>query len=271
MDYKSKYDIFICGGTQHFAMLQALLPLLHPFGTIHLGSIVLTAKELKELRPYYDVLHQPRYHEQGYRNFELFCIRDINRLASAPHFIKLDADIYLRSDWVNYVDRNLSRHNEAVLFGPDEGFTNITMELSGRLVEQKLGRTLSVSNGRKVTGGFYVGQTAFFKRHDQFMQAVHELLYCFRDGQRIFPSPQPEDWPDVDEQSNNQVSLRVTPDSLWGTSCEDVLRSLVVHAQGAGDRLFVFDDEEKIRVTFPSLGLGKSHARLHSSLPAMEA
>lgn len=228
-DDKSRYDIFICGGTQHFVKLQELLPLLHPFGTVHLVSIVLTTEELELLKPYYDVLHHPHHHEAGYRNFELFCIREINRLASAPHFIKLDADIYLRGDWVEYVAESLVRYPDAVLFGPDEGCTNITVKLSGPLVEQKLGRSLCVREGRKVTGGFYVGQTDFFRRHDPFMQTVHRLLYY---------------------SAGNEASLQVTPPSMRGSSGEDVLRNLVVHARGAGDRLLVLDSAGRVQVNF---------------------
>jgi len=221
-DPKTRYDIFICGGTQHFALLRMLLPLLYPFGTVHLASIVLAPGELKALAPYFDVLHRPRHHEQGYRNFELFCIRDINRLAAASHFIKLDADVTLRKDWVSYVDESLARHKDVVLFGPDEGSTNITVEISGTLAKQALGGELRVRNGRKVTGGFYVGQTAFFKRHDHFMQNLHGFLYS--------------------------SSLQVTPPHLRGASDEDVLRSMVVHAQGASDRLLVIDAANRVSI-----------------------
>ena len=211
ISYKDKYDIFICGGSRHFSQLKTLLPLLAPFGRLHLGASILSAAETKELGRYCDHLHTPRYHQDGYVNFKLFCIRDINRLARAPYFIKLDADVMLAEDWIEYVDRGVREHRQAVLFGAKEGVARINLELTGTDIRQQFGQEIHVNGGQKVVGGFYVGETAFFKRHDQFMQNVHAWLH---------PDPR--------------------------QSSEDTLRSLVVHAVGAGDKLMILDSQGRI-------------------------
>lgn len=248
MNYKDRYDIFICGGSQHFAQLQALLPRLYPFGRLHLASITLTDAEAAALSRHYDVLHTPQHVADGYINFNLFCIRDINRLARAPHFIKLDADVTLRDDWVEYVDAGVRAHGQAVLFGIKEGLARVDVSLTGPLVRRRLGREICVAAGRKVIGGFYVGATAFFQQHDNFMQAIHELLYCFAEGQRHRVSPRPDLW--CEEQAAGKDAFTVTGHvrDLQRIGNEDTLRSLVVHALGAGARLLVLDSGGKIQV-----------------------
>jgi len=211
MNYKEKYDIFICGGSRHFPQLQALLPQLYPYGRLHLGSSILSGAEVMELSGHFDHLHTPRYDPDGYANFKLFCTREINRLARATYFIKVDADVSLSEDWIEYVDRIVRERANAVLFGPKEGVARINVERTGSLVRKKLGQEIRVKDGRKAVGGFYVGETAFFQQHDQFMQNVYDLLY-----------------------SNPQQSS------------EDTLRSLVVHAAGAGDRLLIRDSRGMI-------------------------
>jgi hypothetical protein len=248
VDYKDRYDIFICGGSQHFETLQALLPRLYPFGRLHLVSITLTDREVSELSRYYDALHHPRHDVDGYLNFNLFCIRDINRLARAPHFIKLDADVSARENWVEYVDEGLRMHGDAVLFGIKEGLARVNVSLTGPLVRQKLGREIRVADGRKVIGGFYVGQTAFFKRHDRFMQLAHDFLFCFKDGKRCRPSPSPEAWTAQDEPPAGAFALAGHFQDLQKIGNEDTLRSLVVHAASAADRMFVLDCGGRISV-----------------------
>jgi hypothetical protein len=248
MNYKGRYDIFICGGSRHFGKLKALLPRLHPFSRLHLASITLAERELSELSPHYDVLHRPRHDADGYLNFNLFCIRDINRLASAPHFIKLDADVTARADWVEYVDAALGEHPDAVLFGIKEGLARVNVRLAGPLVRRKLGREISVSDGRKVIGGFYVGQTAFFKRHDRLMQLAHEFLYCFKDGRRVRPSPSPEEWDAQTAPLAGAFTVEGHYQDLHKIGNEDALRSLVVHAAGAADRMFVLDSGGRLSV-----------------------
>lgn len=211
MNYKDKYDIFICGGSRHFQQLKTLLPQLYPYGRLHLGSSILSDAEVMELSQHFDHLHTPGYDPDGYANFNLFCTREINRLARAPHFIKVDADVSLSEDWIEYVDRGACEYPGAVLFGPKEGVARINLALTGSFVRERLGQEICVNDGRKVVGGFYVGQTAFFQRHDQLMQRVHDLLYS--DARQ---------------------------------SSEDTLRSLVVHAVGASDRLLIPDSRGKI-------------------------
>ncbi len=248
MNYKDRYDIFICGGSQHFEKLRALLPRLHPFGRLHLASITLSERELSELSRHYDVLHHPRHDPDGYLNFNLFCIRDINRLAVAPHFIKLDADVTGREDWVEYVDGALREHPEAVLFGIKEGLARVNVRLKGPLVRRKLGREIRVTDGRKVIGGFYVGRTGFFKRHNRLMQLAHEFLFCFKDGRRIRPSPRPEDWVGDDAPPAGAFTLGGHFQDLQKIGNEDTLRSLVVHAARAADRMFVLDSNGRLSV-----------------------
>src|SRR5215204_2564847 len=173
-DYKQQFDVFVCGGSQHVALLKPLLKTIQPYGTIHLGSSFLSDRELRELEGLYDVLHEPKHSDDGYSNFELFSIRDINRLAGAPYFIKLDADVYLEPDWINYVEESLAARPDAVLFGPKRGNVEINFELSGAPVRQLLDRDIVVTNACKVIGGFYVGLTSFFKTHKTFMNLVHE-------------------------------------------------------------------------------------------------
>lgn len=250
MDYKDRYDIFICGGSQHFGRLKNLLPALYPFGTVHLVSITLSPREIVELNRHFDVLHTPRHDADGYLNFNLFCIRDINRLARAPHFIKLDADVTAREDWINYVDESLEQHPDAALFGIKEGLLKINVSLTGTLVREKLGREIRVSEGMKIIGGFFVGQTDFFRRHDRLMQLTHEFLFCFREGRRCRPSPRPEEWPEGDEPfaAAGSFALEGHTSDMHKIGNEDALRSLVVHAAGAADRMFVLDSGGRLSV-----------------------
>jgi hypothetical protein len=245
---KDKFDIFICGGSRHFEKLRALLPKLHPFGRVHLASITLAERELSELAPHFDVLHRPRHDPDGYLNFNLFCIRDINRLAAAPHFIKLDADVWAREDWVEYVEEGLRQHADAVLFGIKEGLAKVNVSLTGPLVRRKLGREIRVSDGRKVIGGFYVGQTAFFKRHDRLMRLAHELLYCFADGRRARPSACPEEWAAEGDPPAGAFAVGGHFQDLHKIGNEDTLRSLVVHAAAAAEHMFVLDAAGRLDV-----------------------
>lgn len=245
-DYKRRFDIFICGGSQHFELLKPLLPKLQPYGTVHLASSFLSEIDLYELHGLYDVLHTPRHSPDGYHNFELFSIRDINRIATAPWFIKLDADVTVEPDWISYVEECIAAHPDAVLFGPRKGNVDVTLEISGALVRRMLQQDIRVQNGHKVIGGFYVGQTEFFKQHRRFMDIVHELLWCFDNGVRRHPSPHPELWPG--RRPPHRARLNITGRSPNFRGNEDTLRNLVVHAVGAGDRLHVFDARGRIRI-----------------------
>jgi hypothetical protein len=244
-DYKQRFDIFICGGSQHVDALKLLLPKLLPYGTVHLASSYLTEIDLYALHSLYDVLHTPRHSPDGYHNFELFSIRDINRIATAPHFVKLDADIEIEHDWIAYVEECIAARPDAVLFGPRKGNVDVTYEISGPLVRRMLHQDIRVSHGKKVIGGFYVGQTAFFKEHLRLMDVVHELVWCFENGVRRRPSPNPEHWPG---RPSRRARLIINGGSPNFRGNEDTLRSLVVHAAGASDRLHVFDSSGRIRI-----------------------
>jgi hypothetical protein len=103
-----------------------------------------------------------------------------------------------------------------------------------------------VTNGRKVIGGFYVGKTEFFKEHKRFMDIVHELMWCYKDGVRYRPSLYPEYWPAVEPANVEPITVIGRSGHFQGN--EDVLRNLVVHAVGAGDRLHVLDSKGRIRI-----------------------
>ncbi len=209
-DSKRNLDIFICGGSQHVASLKSVLGKLKPYGTVHLASSFLSEADLQELDGLYDVLHRPRHHADGYRNFELFSIRDVDRLATAPYFVKLDADVDLEDDWIDYVEECLAARPDAVLFGPWRGSHAITAHLTGAAARELLGGEIRVENAPKVIGGFYVARTAFFQKHRRVLDAAHEQ-WCRREG-------------------------------------EDTLRNLVVHALGASDRLHIVDSRGRVRM-----------------------
>ncbi len=255
MDYKSQYDIFICGGSYHIEGLKEMLPKLYPFGRVHLGSITLTERELQELRPYYDVLHTPRYHPDGYMNFNLFCIRDINRFARGSYFIKLDADIQIRDDWIDYVDQAVAAHPDVVLFGPRQGKNTINVDLSDPRIRRKLGRDIRVVGGKKVIGGFYVGNTSFFSQYDYVMQTIHELLYCFDPDLRFQPDAY------YRKEKKEEAPLKELPATFKGDCLydlqkfgdEDTLRCLTVHAMQASDRIVVLESAGRI-IIYPEDG-----------------
>jgi hypothetical protein len=245
--FQQKYDIFICGGVYHFHRLHNLLPRLAGFGTIHLASISLNEEERASLADLCDFIHQPRHDPDGYRNFNLFCIRDINRLAVAPYFIKLDADLLLAEDWIDYVEETILQQPEVVLFGPTPGIYPVDVDLSGPLVEGLLGRKFIVPQRVKVHGRFYVGQSSFFRKHNRAMQTIHELLYCFRNGRRIRPRLETLDATDWDSLEplgfsvggHGVGNLQRIPD-------EDVLRNLIAYAYGGDDVVRVIPAGDRI-------------------------
>jgi hypothetical protein len=245
-EYKKLFDIFVCGGSQHVRMLKPLLAQLKPYGKVHRASCFLSDRDVQQLRGLYHVLHTPQHSSEGYCNFELFTIRDINRLATAPYFVKLDADTRLEPDWIKYVEESIAACPDAVLFGPRKGDVDITFQISGTLVRQLLQREIHVTNACKVIGGFYVGKTSFFKEHRRFMDLVHELLWCYKDGVRYRTSPFPEYWPLNGQASRDPITVIGGSANFQGN--EDTLRSLIVHAVGAGDRLHVFDSRGRVRI-----------------------
>jgi hypothetical protein len=244
--YKEQFDVFICGGSKHVRMLKPLLVKLQPYGRVHLGSCFLSKADLHQLRGLYDVLHTPQHSPDAYCNFELFSIRDINRLATAPYFVKLDADTHLQSDWIEYVQECVATDPEAVLFGPRKGNVNVTFQVLGALVHQLLQQEIRITDACKIIGGFYVGKTSFFKEHMRFMDIVHELMWCFKGGVRCRPILNPDYWPPDGQVSREPITVIGQSENFQGN--EDTLRSLVVHAVGAGDHLRVFDSRGRVQI-----------------------
>jgi len=161
---KTAFDLFVCGGGEHVPLLERLLPRLLPHGRVHLGSSFLSDDDLAHLEGRYDVLHEPRYSADPYRNFELFSVRDIHRIATAPYLIKLDADVELADDWFQYVEESIATHPHAVLFGPRRGVRTIDADLGG----------VTITGATKVIGGFYVARTEFFKAHQLFLDLAEK-------------------------------------------------------------------------------------------------
>jgi hypothetical protein len=243
---RNRFDLFVCGGSAHVGKLKALLPKLRGRGAIHLGSSFFTPDDVRELDGLYDVLHEPRHSSDPYRNFELFSIRDIHRLMEAPYFIKLDADVQLSEDWLDYVTECLTQHPDVILFGPRKGEGNVTLELAGPLVRELLGREIQIREQLKVIGGFYVGQTSFFKQRARFMDLVHELLWCFEDGRRIKPSPRPESWPNDPPVEHLPFTVSKHGAEFRTRGNEDTLRNLAVHALASSEGVRVIDSNGRI-------------------------
>lgn len=246
---QSKYDIVISSYSGHFEATRKLLPMLKPYGTVHLASSFLSKDQIAALRPHFDVLHEPRYVDDGYENFALFCTRDINRLVQARHFIKLDADVVLRDDWISYVDETLAERPDAVLFGTHAGTNRVDYDISGPLVRSSFGNDLRVRDGLKVSGSFYVGKCEFFRKHDCRLQILHDLTYAFVDGQRSRSSHLREECAQgYPTEAKAGVQLRGSCRPRQGRCIEDDLRCLLVHSLGASDQLFVRDSAGRIVV-----------------------
>jgi hypothetical protein len=205
------YDIFIAGGVYHFARLRALLPLLASHGRVHLASIRLNSREIEELRPFCWRIHSPDHDPDGYRNFCLYCTRDLNRLASSDYFIKIDADVELGDNWIEYVDDQIRLNPQVVLFGPIQG-RPMNLYLTGERVKRELGFEIRMTDMTKVAGPFYVAKTSFFHRYDAEMQTIHRLLYDSSDA------------PDLEASGS--------VDCLRTIASEDTLRSMMVHLFG---------------------------------------
>jgi hypothetical protein len=244
---KERFDIFVCGGSQHVDLLEPLLEHLVPYGAVHLVSSFLSAADLRRLRGRYDVLHRPAHSVDGYANFELFCIKDIYRLAAAPYFIKLDADVTLADDWIGYVEACIADHPHAVLVGPWKGDVDIDVELCGAPIRRRLRRDIRVSGGVKVIGGFCVARTAFFKEQIELLEVIHDAVLSAR--RREAPRPRAlESAPRSTGQPHEPITLRGRMGKRGSPCSEDTLRSLVVHAVGASDRLWVVDSRGRIRL-----------------------
>ena len=228
---KQRFDIFICGGSQHVTMLEPLLERLLPYGTVHLASSFLSEDDIGRLDGRYDVLHRPTHSLDGYANFELFCIKDLYRLAAAPYFIKLDADVTIADDWIEYVEACIADHPDAVLMGPWKGDVDIDVELSGAPIRRQLRRDVRVTGGLKVIGGFCVARTAFFKAQIALLDVIHEGVLSSWRGEATRRDP---------------ITVRGRVGKRGSPCSEDTLRSLVVHAVDASDRLRIIDSGGRI-------------------------
>lgn len=236
---KDDIDIFVAGGAAHFPRLKSLLRKLRPHGTLHLASITLNGEELAELGGLCDHIHHPRHDPDGYRNFALFCTRDMNRLSSRRYFVKIDADVRIQPDWFAYVERALRGNPGLVLFGPRAGVIPINVTMRGPLPRREIGKEIDVNRGLKITGGFYVASGPFFREHHRAMQLIHELTFCFRGQKRIRPGPDGESWQPC---TSDEFEISGDVSSLQRYACEDVLRSLMVHAFGSPDQIRVIPD-----------------------------
>ena len=241
-----RYDIIVCGGVRQFSDLCSLLPRVKPFGTVHLASSFLHDRQLARLEPHFDVLHEPLHHPDGYVNFKLFCCRDINRIVTAPYFIKLDTDVRLSPDWIDYVEECLNERPDAVLFGTHAGSRLLDYRISGSLVDRALGGSARIRHRTKVNGSFYVGQRDFFRENDRRMQRLHDLIYAFVDGRRIRPSHLDEH--DSEEQLAAPLVRFRGRYARQGTCSEDNLRSMVVHLAGAQAKSFIWEAAGRVQV-----------------------
>ena len=243
---RENFDIIICSGASHFEDLKGLLPRLTPHGTVHLVSTGLTRRQELAVESDVDVLLAPRYDPDPYENFKLFCIRECHRVAKAPWFIKLDTDVQLRHDWIDYVEECVAMRPDAGLFGPHQGSNRLEYDISGPLVRTKLGGDVRVRNGLKVHGSFYVGRTDFFREHDSTVQILHDLIYAFRDGRRVRPSHLGDEELERGLGNRGLVRMRGACALRQGKSSEDNLRGLSVHVVGASDRIFVRDSGGRV-------------------------
>jgi hypothetical protein len=247
-ELKQRFDIFICGGSQHVDLLEPLLARLMPYGTVHLASSFLSEDDIGRLHSRYDVLHRPPHSLDGYANFELFCTKDVYRLAAAPYFIKLDADVTLSDDWIKYVEACIADYPHAVLMGPWKGDVDIDVELSGEAIRRQLRRDVRVTGGLKVIGGFCVARTAFFKEQIALLEVIHEGVLSAQRGDAaqprgLEPGRHSREWP-----RRGPIAVRGRFGKRGSLCSEDTLRSLVVHAVDASDRLRVIDSAGRIRL-----------------------
>ena len=236
---RDRIDIFINGGSQHFDSLKKLLPKMHPHGRVHLASIFLTDEEIAELEPHCDFVHRPQHAPKwDYRTHILYCTREINTLATGDWFVKTDADTKLKDNWFEYVENGVKDHPDSVLFGVRRAPDKLDVSITGELVRRRLGSDIEITNAERMCGAFYVGNTAFFKQHDDMHQDIHDLIWCHdATGKRTKPSHRPDRCLPGDEKLGLKI---VGPKGFFRLGfggSEDTTRSILVHAAGAGDRM----------------------------------
>ena len=160
-----KYDIFISGADKHISKLQKLMPRLKGCGTVHLVSSFLSSENIAKLQGLFDVIHEPLLSDDGYTNFKLFNLLEIDRFISQQWFIKIDADVELSKDWLTYVNETIREQPELMLFGPKKGKNPLTWEISGESVRAVFDQDISILGEMKVAGGFYCGKSSFFQEN----------------------------------------------------------------------------------------------------------
>ncbi len=236
---RSQLDIFVAGGSQHTTNLHVLLPQLHQIGRVQFSPICMTSFDICKLRPYVDVVVSSRYAGTCYQQFNLFCIRDINYLARAPFFLKIDADVILAEGWLAYLDSLIERCRSSILAGPTQGRIPINFSVDSTELSKILGRPIHIRGSPKVVGHFYVANTAFFKEHDRAMITIHDLLYCHRRGVRVRPKPDRSLLP----KDPIEFAIRGRTRRLQLIGCEDTLRSAIAHLFGPPDAVTVVPSE----------------------------
>ena len=241
---KKPYDVFLCGDDRHLDALKRLLPELKGRGTVHLVSSFINRDNLRRLNGLYDVLHTPRLANAAYDNFKLFCLTTMNSVTKSSWFVKVDADVKLSSDWLNYVDETISSYPELVLFGPQCGKHSLSWTLEGRTIRNIFGSDIRVSQEAKVVGGFYCANTGFFKKHDSKLKVLTDLVYCFKNGVKLRPTKYLDE---IIGLKDPEFKLKGSCVGYAGWLSEDNLRNLIVHISGAKNGVRVIPDS-RVRV-----------------------
>lgn len=238
-----KFDIFISGADKHVNKLQKLMPRLKSCGTVHLVSSFLSQESIAKLQGLFDVIHEPHFSDDGYTNFKLFNLLEIDRFISQPWFIKIDADVELSKDWLTYVNKTIREHPELVLFGPRQGMRPLTWEISGESVRAVFDQDILVSGEVKVAGGFYCGKSSFFQKNKKKLSVLTEFIFCFKDGNKIRPTPILDE---VFQDTKLDFELGSVCQHRQGKLSEDNLKNLIVRVCGADDVIKVISDKRVI-------------------------
>ena len=238
-----KYDIFISGADKHISKLQKLMPRLKNCGTVHLVSSFLSSESIIKLQGLFDVIHEPLLSDDGYTNFKLFNLLEIDQFISQPWFIKIDADVELCKDWLTYVNETIREQPELVLFGPRKGMRPLTWEISGESVRAVFDQNILVLGEVKVAGGFYCGKSSFFQRNKKKLRVLTEFIYCFKDENKIRPTPVLDE---IFQYTKLDFELGSVCQHRQGKLSEDNLKNLIVRVSGGDDVIKVIPDKRVI-------------------------
>jgi len=172
-------------------------------------------------------------------------LREINHLCTNAWFVKIDADVSVREDWSDYIQEVVRAHPELLLFGPQAGKLSLDWQIRGSTVRYLFGQDIDVRGIPKVVGGFYCGKTEFFKKTDFQLKALTEIVYCFKEGEKIRPTPTIDA---VVKEVQSEAFLRGSCKGRAGRLTEDNLRNLIVCVMGKGSIPKIIPDP---RVTVP--------------------